>query len=206
MNRIKGNNSMYKAFFKRFFDIAFAVFAILALGLPMLIIAIVVRIDSKGPALFKQKRVGKDKRCFTILKFRTMITDTPNDTPTDKLKEPEKWITRSGRLLRMTSLDELPQLFNILVGHMSLIGPRPALPNQLDLIGERDKNGANGIRPGLTGWAQVNGRDRLDNTAKATFDGEYVKKMSVGFDLKCLFLTVGTVLRFGDVLEGEGGN
>ena len=196
---------MYKAFFKRFFDIAFAVSAILALGLPMLLVALIVRIDSKGPALFKQKRVGKDKKCFTILKFRTMRIETPSNMPTDKLKEPEKWITRSGRFLRITSLDELPQLFNILMGDMSLIGPRPALPNQLDLIGERDKNGANGIRPGLTGWAQVNGRDRLDNSAKAAFDGEYVEKMSIGFDLKCLFLTVGTVFRFGDVLEGEGG-
>jgi O-antigen biosynthesis protein WbqP len=181
---------MYKAFLKRVIDVVLSLGGITVLLLPMLIIAVAIKIDSKGPVLFKQKRVGKDKKYFYILKFRTMMTETPPDVPTDELSDPERWVTRVGRFLRMTSLDELPQLFNILAGHMSVIGPRPALWNQLDLIEERDKYGANGIRPGLSGWAQVNGRDKLNSIEKARFDGEYVKRLGFAFDVKCVLKTL----------------
>ena len=196
---------MYRNFFKRLIDIIASFFGISILLLPMLIIAIAIKIDSNGPVLFKQKRVGKGKKHFMILKFRTMRTDTPHDAPTHELSDPKKWITKVGGFLRKTSLDELPQLFNIFVGQMSVIGPRPALWNQFDLIEERDKYGANDVRPGLTGWAQINGRDELEIDVKAKFDGEYIEKMSLGFDVKCFFGTIKSVLKSDGVVEGGTG-
>ena len=174
----------------------------------MLFIAIAIKLDSKGPVLFKQKRIGKNKKYFQILKFRTMRTDTPHDAPTHELSDPKKWITKVGGFLRKTSLDEIPQIFNIFVGQMSIIGPRPALWNQEDLIAERDKYGANDVRPGLTGWAQINGRDELYIPIKAKFDGEYTAALNAGkfkgfvMDLRCLFGTVSSVLKSDGVVEG----
>ena len=194
---------MYQKFFKRFFDIIFSLCGIVALGIPMLLIAIAIKADSKGPVLFKQKRIGIHKTNFNILKFRTMHADTPKDVPTAELSNPEKWITRIGKVLRKTSLDELPQLFNILSGEMSIIGPRPALWNQFDLIEERDKHGANDVRPGLTGWAQINGRDELEIEAKARLDGEYVKKISLIFDCKCFLKTIKSVIKSEGFVEGS---
>ena len=196
---------MYKKFFKRLIDIFLSFFGIVFLSLPMLIIAIAIKVDSKGPVFFKQKRVGIHKKHFNILKFRTMRTDTPHDAPTHELSDPKRWITKVGGFLRKTSLDELPQLFNIFGGSMSVIGPRPALWNQFDLIEERDKYGANDVKPGLTGWAQINGRDELEIPLKAKLDGEYVEKMSFGFDCKCFFGTVKSVLKSDGVVEGGTG-
>ncbi|MBP3315588.1 MAG: sugar transferase [Clostridia bacterium] len=196
---------MYKKFFKRIIDIFLSFFGIVFLSLPMLIIAIAIKCDSKGPVFFKQKRVGIHKKHFNILKFRTMRTDTPHDAPTHELNDPKRWITKVGGFLRKTSLDELPQLFNIFGGSMSVIGPRPALWNQFDLIEERDKYGANDVKPGLTGWAQINGRDELEIPLKAKLDGEYVEKMSFGFDCKCFFGTVKSVLKSDGVVEGGTG-
>lgn len=196
---------MYKRFFKRMIDVFISFFGILFLALPMLVIALAIKIDSKGPVLFKQKRIGKNKKLFNILKFRTMRIDTPHDAPTHELQDPKKWITKVGGFLRKTSLDELPQIFNIFVGQMSIIGPRPALWNQYDLIEERDKYGANDIKPGLTGWAQINGRDELEIDVKAKFDGEYVEKMSFAFDIKCFFGTILSVLKHEGVVEGGTG-
>ena len=196
---------MYKHFFKRFIDLFLSFFGIIFLALPMIIIAIAIKCDSKGPVFFKQKRVGLHKNLFPILKFRTMRTDTPHDAPTHELSDPKKWITKVGGFLRKTSLDELPQIFNIFVGQMSIIGPRPALWNQDDLIAERDKYGANDVKPGLTGWAQINGRDELEIPVKAKLDGEYVEKMSFGFDCKCFFGTIASVLKSDGVVEGGTG-
>ena len=196
---------MYKKFFKRVIDIFLSFFGIVFLSLPMLIIAIAIKCDSKGPVFFKQKRVGIHKKHFNILKFRTMRTDTPHDAPTHELNDPKRWITKVGGFLRKTSLDELPQLFNIFGGSMSVIGPRPALWNQFDLITERDKYGANDVKPGLTGWAQINGRDELEIPLKAKLDGEYVEKMSFGFDCKCFFGTIKSVLKSDGVVEGGTG-
>ena len=196
---------MYKKFFKRVIDIFLSFFGIVFLSLPMLIIAIAIKCDSKGPVFFKQKRVGIHKKHFNILKFRTMRTDTPHDAPTHELNDPKRWITKVGAFLRKTSLDELPQLFNIFGGSMSVIGPRPALWNQDDLIAERDKYGANDVKPGLTGWAQINGRDELEIPLKAKLDGEYVEKMSFGFDCKCFFGTIKSVLKSDGVVEGGTG-
>ena len=196
---------MYKKFFKRLIDIFLSFFGIVFLSLPMLIIAIAIKCDSKGPVFFKQKRVGIHKKHFNILKFRTMRTDTPHDAPTHELNDPKRWITKVGGFLRKTSLDELPQLFNIFGGSMSVIGPRPALWNQDDLIAERDKYGANDVKPGLTGWAQINGRDELEIPLKAKLDGEYVEKMSFGFDCKCFFGTITSVLKSDGVVEGGTG-
>ena len=196
---------MYKKIFKRLIDIILSFLGIVVLSLPMLIIAIAIKCDSRGPVFFKQKRVGKNKKHFMILKFRTMRTDTPHDAPTHELNDPKRWITKVGGFLRKTSLDELPQLFNILAGSMSVIGPRPALWNQFDLIDERDKYGANDVRPGLTGWAQINGRDELPIPDKAALDGEYIKRMGFGFDCKCFFGTVKSVLKSDGVVEGGTG-
>ncbi len=193
---------MYKNHIKRFLDITLSLGGIIVLALPMALIALAIKLDSPGPVFFKQKRVGKNKEHFSILKFRTMRTDTPPDAPTHELSDPEKWITKTGRILRKTSLDELPQLFNILRGEMSIIGPRPALWNQFDLIEERDKYGANDVRPGLTGWAQISGRDELEIDVKAAFDGEYVQKISLGFDIKCFLGTITSVLKSEGVVEG----
>ena len=196
---------MYKSFLKRLIDAVLSFIGIVVLSVPILAIVIAIKLDSKGPIFFKQKRVGIHKKHFNILKFRTMRIDTPHDMPTHLLENPEMWITKVGRFLRKTSLDELPQLFNILVGDMSVIGPRPALWNQYDLIEERDKYGANDIKPGLTGWAQINGRDELEIDVKARLDGEYVERMSFGFDCKCFFGTVKSVLKSDGVVEGGTG-
>lgn len=202
---------MYKNFFKRMFDFLLSGFAIIMLAFPMLIIGIVIKLDSAGPVFFKQKRVGKNKKHFMILKFRTMRTETPHDAPTHELSDPMKWITKVGRFLRKTSLDELPQIFNIFVGKMSIIGPRPALWNQEDLIAERDKYGANDVRPGLTGLAQISGRDELEIPVKAKIDGDYVCALKKGkfkgfaMDWKCFWGTIFSVLRSEGVVEGGTG-
>lgn len=195
---------MYKIF-KRIIDFLVSLFAIIALSPVLLGAAVAVKADSKGPVLFVQKRVGKDKKIFNMYKFRSMRTDTPHDMPTHLLNNPDAFITRVGKFLRKSSLDELPQLINILKGDMSVVGPRPALWNQDDLIAERDKYGANNIRPGLTGWAQVNGRDELEIDIKAKFDGEYVDKMSLLFDIKCIFATALQVVKHEGVVEGGTG-
>lgn len=196
---------MYERVIKRAIDIFLSLMGIIVLSIPMLVIALAIKIDSKGPVFFCQKRVGIHKKYFSILKFRTMRTDTPHDAPTHELSDPKKWITKVGAFLRKTSLDELPQLFNIFVGQMSVIGPRPALWNQDDLIAERDKYGANDVRPGLTGWAQINGRDELEIPVKAKLDGEYVERLSFGFDCKCFFGTITSVLKSDGVVEGGTG-
>lgn len=195
---------MYKNFFKRLIDIVLSLLGIIVLSIPMLIVALMIKIDDPGPAVFKQQRVGKDKKLFMLYKFRSMKVNTP-DLPTHLLENPEQYIIKIGKFIRRTSIDELPQLFNILKGDMSVIGPRPALWNQDDLIAERDKYGANDVRPGLTGWAQINGRDELEIPEKARFDGEYVEKLSFGFDLKCFFGTIISVLKCDGVLEGGTG-
>ena len=191
---------------KRVLDILLSITALFILWPFFLMITIAIKLDSPGPVFFRQKRVGKNKRHFEILKFRTMITDTPNDTPTHLLINPHTFITRTGSFLRRTSLDELPQIFNIIKGDMSLIGPRPALWNQDDLIAERDKYDANAILPGLTGWAQINGRDELPIEIKAKFDGEYVEKMSFLFDVKCFWGTIIYVFRNDGFIEGGTGS
>lgn len=196
---------MYKKFLKRVLDVCISGIGIVVLALPMLVLVIAIKLDSPGPVLFKQKRVGLNKSHFNILKFRTMRIDTPRDMPTHLLENPEQWITKVGKFLRKTSLDELPQIFNIFVGQMSIIGPRPALWNQFDLIEERDKYGANDVRPGLTGWAQINGRDELEIPVKAKLDGEYIENLSFLFDCKCFFGTITSVLKSDGVVEGGTG-
>ena len=196
---------MYQNCLKRLLAIVLSLMGIIVLGWLLALLSIAVKLDSPGPVLFKQKRVGRGKSHFYILKFRTMRTDTPKDMPTHLLANPEQYITRVGRFLRKTSLDELPQLFNILLGDMSIVGPRPALWNQFDLIAERDKYGANDIRPGLTGWAQINGRDELEIEEKALLDGEYVRNLSFRFDVRCLLATVKVVLCRDGVVEGGTG-
>ena len=195
---------MYKHFFKRFIDIVLSFIGGIVLLPVFLIIAIAIVIDDPGPVFFRQKRVGKNKKLFWLHKFRSMKVKTP-DIPTHLLENPEQYITRVGKFLRKTSLDELPQVYDILLGKMSIIGPRPALWNQDDLIAERDKYGANDIKPGLTGWAQINGRDELEIPVKAKLDGEYVEKMSFGFDCKCFFGTITSVLKHDGVVEGGTG-
>ncbi len=190
---------------KRILDIILSFVGMLVLLPVFLVLAVAIKADSRGPVLFRQKRVGIHKNFFHILKFRTMRIDTPKDTPTHLLKNPESYITKVGRFLRKTSLDELPQIFNILKGDMAIVGPRPALWNQDDLIAERDKYGANDIRPGLTGWAQINGRDELSIAVKAKLDGEYVRKMGLGMDIRCILGTVFSVLRHEGVVEGGTG-
>ncbi len=196
---------MYRKFVKRWGDIVMSGCGLVVLAPVYLVIAAAIVLDDPGPILFRQKRVGIHKTHFEILKFRTMKRDTPRDMPTHLLENPEQYITSVGRFLRKTSLDELPQIANIFLGQMSVIGPRPALWNQFDLIGERDKYGANDVRPGLTGWAQINGRDELPISVKAWFDGEYVAKMSFLFDCKCFFGTISSVLRHEGVVEGGTG-
>ena len=193
---------MYRALFKRFIDIVVSGIGIVVLAVPMLIVAVIIKIDSPGPILFKQKRVGIHKAYFNILKFRSMSTKAPKDMPTHQLANAESYLTAWQKFMRKSSIDELPQLFNIFTGSMSIIGPRPALWNQYDLIEERDKYGANDIKPGLTGWAQINGRDELPIDVKARYDGEYVERMSFWFDVKCFFGTIGKVLKHDGVVEG----
>jgi len=188
---------------KRILDIVLSVIGLIILSPFIFILIIFMKLDSKGPILFKQKRVGIDKTHFNILKFRTMKIDTPQDTPTHLLENPDQWITRIGRILRKTSLDELPQIINILKGEMSIIGPRPALWNQYDLIEERDKYNANDVKPGLTGLAQIKGRDELPIPEKAKLDGEYVEKLSFKEDVKCFFSTLVSIIKNDGVVEGK---
>lgn len=195
---------MYR-FIKRILDFILALLGVVILSPILIVLTILIKLDSPGPVLFRQKRVGLHKKYFEILKFRTMRIDTPKDIPTHLLKEPEHYITRVGKFLRKTSLDELPQIFNILKGEMSVVGPRPALWNQFDLIEERDRYGANDVLPGLTGWAQINGRDELEIDVKAKYDGEYVEKLSFLFDVKCFFGTILAVVKRDGVLEGGTG-
>ena len=196
---------MYQKFGKRFLDIVLSGCGIVVLAPVYLILAAAIKMDDPGPVFFRQKRVGIHKTHFQILKFRTMKMCTPKDTPTHLLENPQQYITRVGGVLRKLSLDELPQIFQIFTGEMSIIGPRPALWNQFDLIEERDKYGANDVRPGLTGWAQINGRDELPIDVKARFDGEYVQNLSFAFDCKCFFGTIASVLRSDGVVEGGTG-
>lgn len=192
---------MYRHGLKRVLDFLLALCGLLVLWPVFLIIAIAIKIDDPGPVFFSQKRVGLHKRYFQLYKFRSMKVSTP-DVPTHLLEHPEQYISRVGGFLRKTSLDELPQLLNILKGDMAVIGPRPALWSQEDLIAERDKYGANDVRPGLTGWAQINGRDELTIEEKSAYDGEYVRNLSFTFDCKCFFGTIGAVLRHDGVVEG----
>ena len=192
---------MYK-FFKRTLDIVLSFLGMLVLSPFFLLLVLAIKLDSKGPVLFKQKRVGLHKKHFYILKFRTMRIDTPKDTPTHLLENPEQWITKVGKFLRKTSLDELPQIWNIFVGDMSIIGPRPALWNQYDLIEERDRYGANDVLPGLTGWAQIHGRDELPISKKAELDGYYVQHLSFRLDVRCFFGTIKSVVKSEGVVEG----
>ena len=202
---------MYKHFFKRFIDIVLSFIGIVVLALPMVIFALIIKAEDPGPAFFKQKRIGIHKTQFSLLKFRSMKMSTPHDIPTHMLENPEQYILRCGRWMRKMSIDELPQLFNIFTGKMSIIGPRPALWNQDDLIAERDKYGANDIKPGLTGWAQINGRDELEISEKARLDGEYVAALNAGhgkgltMDCKCFFGTIKSVLHHDGVVEGGTG-
>lgn len=201
---MKGKISMiYKKYVKRIIDILLAFIGIIVLSPIFLILAIVIKYTSKGPVLFKQIRVGKDNKPFKILKFRSMYVETPKDMPTHMLENPDAFITNVGRIMRKTSLDELPQLWNILVGDMSIIGPRPSLPNQLDLNDLRDKNGASSIRPGLTGLAQVSGRDELEIEAKAGFDGQYANEITLLKDTSLFLKTIFSVFTSDGVKEGK---
>ena len=192
---------MYQRFFKRLLDVLLSLMGILVLALPMLAVALVIKLDSPGPVLFRQKRVGIHKKYFTILKFRSMPVSVPSELPTDQF-DGEALLSTWQRFMRRSSIDELPQLFNILLGHMSVVGPRPALWNQEELLALRERYGANGVRPGLTGWAQINGRDALTDEVKAQYDGEYVNRLSFLFDCRCVFGTVGKVLHQDGVVEG----
>ncbi len=190
---------------KRILDAALSMGACVMLSPALLLLCIAIKLDSKGPILFLQKRVGIHKTYFPIYKFRTMRIDTPKDIPTHLLANPEQYITKVGHFLRRSSLDELPQLFNILKGDMSFVGPRPALWNQYDLVREREKYGANDVPPGLTGWAQINGRDELEIPVKARLDGEYVRRLGFWFDVRCFLGTFLSVLRGDGVVEGGTG-
>ena len=196
---------MYEKYGKRLIDLLLSGCGIIVLSPVLLLLALAIKIDDPGPILFRQKRVGIHKTHFHIMKFRTMKMETPRDVPTHMLENPEQYITRVGKILRKTSLDELPQIFQIFTGEMSIIGPRPALWNQFDLIEQRDKYGANDVRPGLTGWAQINGRDELPIDVKARLDGEYVENLSFLFDCKCFFGTITSVLKSEGVVEGGTG-
>ena len=206
---------MYKNVIKRFIDIIVSGVAIVVLAIPMLIVAIVIKIDDPGPVLFKQKRIGKNKNgevtYFMIWKYRSMKMSTPHDTPTHLLENPEQYITRIGKFIRKTSIDELPQIYQVFTGKLSCIGPRPGLWNQVNLWEEREKYGANDVKPGITGWAQINGRDELEIPVKAKLDGEYTTALNAGkfkgfaMDMKCFFGTIGSVLKSDGVVEGGTG-
>jgi O-antigen biosynthesis protein WbqP len=191
---------------KRLIDIILSLIGLLVLSPIFIILIVAIKLESKGPVLFRQKRIGINKTHFNILKFRTMRIDTPKDTPTHLLENPAQYITKMGKFLRKTSLDELPQILNIFVGQMSIIGPRPALWNQYDLIAERDKYGANEVPPGLTGWAQINGRDELPIEVKAKLDGEYAENIGLMMDMKCFFGTIVSVIKSDGVIEGGTGS
>ncbi len=193
---------MYRHFFKRIIDFMLSLAGLVILSPVFLAITLAIKLDSPGPVIFKQRRVGKDKQLFDIYKFRTMRIDTPKELPTHLLADPDAYITRVGKFLRRTSLDELPQLVNIIKGDMAVIGPRPALWNQNDLIAERDKYGANDVRPGLTGWAQINGRDELEIAVKAKLDGYYMARQGLLMDIRCFFGTIISVVKSDGVLEG----
>ena len=192
---------MYVHFFKRVFDLLLSLIAAVVLAIPMLAVAVIVKLDSPGPAFFKQRRIGRGGKEFNILKFRSMPVEVPHDVPTHQFNSLDM-LTKWQRFIRKTSIDELPQIYNIIASQMSFIGPRPALWNQYDLIAERDKYGANAVKPGLTGWAQINGRDELEIAEKAKLDGEYANNLSFAFDCKCFFLTIGKVIRGDGVSEG----
>lgn len=196
---------MYKKYLKRAIDIILSLLAIIILAVPMGIAAVIIKLDSPGPVFFKQKRIGIHKTTFNIIKFRSMPVTAPHDTPTHQLKNAESMLSGWQKFIRKTSIDELPQIYNIFLGQMSIIGPRPALWNQYDLIAERDKYDANDIKPGLTGWAQINGRDELEIDEKARLDGEYASKISFSFDCLCFFKTITSVLRHDGVVEGGTG-
>ena len=196
---------MYKKVVKPAFDRVLSFFAIILLALPMLIISLAIFADDPGPVIFKQRRVGKNKKEFDVLKFRSMKMSAPHDTPTHLLDDPTKYITRVGSFLRKTSLDELPQIYNIFSGQMSIIGPRPALYNQYDLVEERDKYGANALTPGLTGLAQISGRDELEISEKARIDGQYTENVSFGVDLRIFFWTVIKTFKRDGIVEGGTG-
>ena len=206
---------MYKHIVKRLLDLVLSGIAIVVLALPMLIVALAIKIDDPGPVLFKQKRVGQKKNgeitYFMIWKFRSMKMCTPHDVPTHLLENPEQYITRMGKFIRKTSIDELPQIYQVFTGKLSVIGPRPALWSQYDLIEERDKYGANDVKPGITGWAQINGRDELEIPVKAKLDGDYTAALNAGkfkgfaMDVKCFFGTVTSVLKSDGVVEGGTG-
>ena len=196
---------MYNHFFKRLFDILLSAVGLILLLPVMLLVALAIKLDSPGPVMFRQKRIGCHKKEFYILKFRSMDKDSPRDLPTHLMTNADLHLTRVGRILRKTSLDELPQLINILCGQMSIVGPRPALWNQDDLIAARDLYGANDVLPGLTGWAQINGRDELEIAEKAALDGEYVRKMSFLFDCKCFFGSFSAVFTHKGFVEGGTG-
>ncbi|WP_416327450.1 sugar transferase [[Eubacterium] hominis] len=194
---------MYSRYLKKILDFLLSLIGIIVLSPILIIVSVVIKITSPGPVLFKQERVGKDNCCFKIYKFRTMRIDTPKDIPTHLLENPDQYITKIGELLRKTSLDELPQLFNIVKGEMAIIGPRPSLPNQCDLNLLRDKNGASSVKPGLTGLAQISGRDELEIEIKARLDGEYVKNISFLGDVKLFMKTITSVLKSDGVKEGK---
>lgn len=196
---------MYRNYIKRLLAIILSLGGMICLSWLFLILSVAIKLDSSGPVFFRQKRVGKNKKHFQILKFRTMRIDTPHDMPTHLLQDPDQYITRVGRFLRRTSLDELPQLWNIFVGDMAVIGPRPALWNQYDLLDARDQYGANDLRPGLTGWAQIHGRDELEIPEKARLDGYYAQNLSFGLDVRCFFGTIKAVLAHDGVVEGGTG-
>ena len=196
---------MYQRYGKRCLDVILSLITLIVLSPLFLLIALAIRLDSPGGVIFSQKRVGMHRKLFSIYKFRTMRSDTPHDVPTNDLAGSTSYITPVGRFLRMTSLDELPQLWNIFVGDMAVIGPRPALWNQYDLLAERDKYHANDVRPGLTGWAQIHGRDELEIAEKAKLDGWYVEHLSFGLDVKCFFGTIAAVLKHDGVVEGGTG-
>ena len=196
---------MYRNYIKRLLAIILSLGGMICLSWLFLILSVAIKLDSPGPVFFRQKRVGKNKKHFQILKFRTMRIDTPHDMPTHLLQDPDQYITRVGRFLRRTSLDELPQLWNIFVGDMAVIGTRPALWNQYDLLDARDQYGANDLRPGLTGWAQIHGRDELEIPEKARLDGYYAQNLSFGLDVRCFFGTIKAVLAHDGVVEGGTG-
>ena len=196
---------MFYFWFKRFYDTVLSFIGLIILSPLLLVIVILIKLDSRGPILFRQKRIGRNKKHFYILKFRTMRIDTPKDTPTHMLENPKQWITKVGKFLRKTSLDEIPQIINILKGDMSIIGPRPALWNQYDLVEERDKYHVHKLYPGLTGYAQINGRDELPIPEKAKLDGYYVKNISLWLDIKIFFGTIVSIFKSDGVVEGGTG-
>lgn len=199
------NPRIYEKFFKRLADVILSGLGLIVLSPVYLIVIIAIKIDDPGPVLFTQKRVGRNKRYFKLHKFRSMKMSTPHDVPTHMLDNPDQYITKVGRFMRRTSIDELPQVWDIFVGNMSVIGPRPALWNQDVLVAERDKYNANDVKPGLTGWAQINGRDELEIPDKARLDGEYVKRISFPFDVKCFIGTIFSVAKSDGVVEGGTG-